>query len=58
MTIKKLVFYCLALVGVMMILQSAFFAIDGCDKVMCLIYATMGLLFSATCVAVAHEDKE
>lgn len=58
MTIKKLVFYSLALVGVMMILQSIFFVIDGCSKVMCLIYATMGLLFSATCVAVAHEDND
>lgn len=58
MTIRKLVFYCLALVGVMMILQAILFAINDCNKVMCLIYATMGLLFSATCVAVAHEDEE
>lgn len=58
MTIRKLVFYCLALVGVMMIFQAIFFAIDGCNRVMCIIYATMGLLFSATCVAVAHEDEE
>lgn len=58
MTIKRLVFYCLALVGVMMILQAIFFIIEGCNPKLCLIYAMMGLLFSATCIAVAHEDKD
>ena len=58
MTIRKLVFYCLALIGAMMIIQAILFAANDCNKVMCVIYATMGLLFSATCVALAHEDND
>ena len=55
---KKIAFYCLALLGVMQIAQSIYFIMQGCDKTLCTMWMIMGLLFVLLCICIANEKSE
>lgn len=55
---KKIAFYCLALLGVIQIAQSIYFVVQGCDKTLCTMWMFMGLLFVLLCICIANENSE
>lgn len=55
---KKIAFYCLALLGVLQIAQGIYFIVQGCNKTLCTMWMFMGLLFVLLCVHIANKKSE